>query len=108
MTDTITRARQEIDQLLDSLRLDLDAHASQRLADLTRREAELDRREAELARAAEGYSQDAAVAAAWRQCCDEQRRWFQQLITMQLQYIPQGSSTRTVLQTLSRMVEASE
>jgi len=91
--------------LLAQLRLDLDAHASQRLADLTRREAELDRREAELARAAEAYSQDAAVAAAWRQCQQQERQRFQLLIQQQLQHLAPASATRTVLHHLGRLVE---
>jgi hypothetical protein len=106
--DTLTRARQEIDTLLAQLRLDLDAHASQRLADLTRREADLDRREAELAHAAELVSADAAVQSAWRQCRAENCRWFQQLIDQQLEHLAPASPTRTVLHTLSRMVEQAD
>jgi peptidoglycan hydrolase CwlO-like protein len=96
--DTLTRTRQEIDTLLASLRSDLDAAAAARAA-------ELDRREAELARSQELLSQDAAVQAAYRQGTTDERRRMQQLITLQLQYVPQASPTRTVLHTLSRMVE---
>jgi len=96
--DTLTRTRQQLDTLLAAIRSDIDAAAANRAADL-------DRREAELARSMELVSQDAAVAAAWRECQAEQRRWFQSLITLQLQHLAHNSPTRTVLHHLSRMVE---
>jgi peptidoglycan hydrolase CwlO-like protein len=101
MSDTLTRARQEIDALLASLRSDLDAAAAARAA-------ELDRREAELARAIEHTSQDAAVQAAYRQGQATERRRMRQLIGVQLQHLAPTSGTRTVLHTLARMVEDSE
>ena len=96
--DTLTRTRQEIDALLASLRSDLDAAAAARAA-------ELDRREAELARGVELLSQDAAVAAAYRQGqADEQRRLLT-LIDLQLEHLAPTSVARTVLHSLRRMVE---
>ena len=98
MTDTLTNTRREIDALLASLRSDLDAAAAARAA-------ELDRREAELARSLELMSQDAAVAAAYRQGqADEQHRLLV-LIDLQLEHLAPTSVARTVLHTLRRMVE---
>ena len=108
MSDSLTRTRQEIDTLLASLRSDLDAAAAARVADLNRREAELNRREAELARSAELITADIAVRSAWQQCQAVERQRMQRLIGMQLEHLAPTSSTRTVLHTLSRLVEASE
>ena len=96
--DTLTRTRQEIDALLASLRSDLDAAAAARAA-------ELDRREAELARSVELLSQDAAVAAAYRQGQTDEQRRLLTLIDLQLEHLAPTSVARTVLHTLRRMVE---
>lgn len=101
MTDTLAKTRQEIDTLLASLRSDLDAAAATRAA-------ELDRREAELARAIELATTDAAVAAAWQQAQAAERLRVQRLISLQLEHLAPCSAARTVLHTLSRMVEAPE
>ena len=96
--DTLTRTRQEIDALLASLRSDLDAAAAARAA-------ELDRREAELARSVELLSQDAAVAAAYKQGQTDEQRRLLTLIDLQLEHLAPTSVARTVLHTLRRMVE---
>lgn len=96
--DTLTRTRQEIDALLASLRSDLDAAAAARAA-------ELDRREAELARSLELMSQDAAVAAAYRQGQTDEQRRLLTLIDLQLEHLAPTSVARTVLHSLRRMVE---
>ena len=96
--DTLTRTRQEIDALLTSLRSDLDAAAASRAA-------ELDRREAELARSVELLSQDAAVAAAYRQGQTDEQRRLLTLIDLQLEHLAPTSVARTVLHSLRRMVE---
>ncbi len=110
--DSLTRARQEVDTLLISLRADLDAHAAQHAADLSAslaaRSADLDRREEALARAMELATTDAAVAAAWQQSRIETIAWFQRLISLQLEHLAPTSGSRTVLRTLSRMVEQGE
>ena len=105
MTDTLTHARREVDALLDSLRADLDAHAANREAQLVKRSAELDRREAELARSVELLSQDAAVAAAYRQGQTDEQRRLLTLVDLQLEHLAPTSVARTVLHTLRRMVE---
>lgn len=86
MSDLLDRARQQLDALL----------------------ADIDRRETDVARAMEEVSTDAAVAAAWRQCRDEQRRWFCQLIQTHLDCLAFNSGTRAVLLTLQREVERSD
>ena len=96
--DTLTRTRQEIDALLTSLRSDLDAAAASRAA-------ELDRREAELARSVELLSQDAAVAAAYKQGQSDEQRRLLTLIDLQLEHLAPQSVARAVLHTLRRMVE---
>jgi len=98
MTDTLTNTRREIDALLASLRSDLDAAAAARAA-------ELDRREAELARSVELLSQDAAVAAAYRQGQSDEQRRLLTLIDLQLEHLAPTSVARTVLRSLRRMVE---
>jgi hypothetical protein len=98
MTDTLTNTRREIDALLASLRSDLDAAAAARAT-------ELDRREAELARSVELLSQDAAVAAAYRQGQTDEQRRLLTLIDLQLEHLAPTSVARTVLHSLRRMVE---
>jgi hypothetical protein len=98
MTDMLTNTRREIDALLASLRSDLDAAAAARAA-------ELDRREAELARSLELMSQDAAVAAAYRQGQTDEQRRLLTLIELQLEHLAPTSVARTVLHSLRRMVE---
>jgi hypothetical protein len=92
--DPLTKARAEIDALLDSLRHDLDAAAAAR--------------DAELAAAAEQLTQDRAVQAAYRQAQAAERLRVQRLISLQLEHLAPCSAARTVLHTLSRMVEAPE
>jgi peptidoglycan hydrolase CwlO-like protein len=98
MTDMLTNTRREIDALLASLRSDLDAAAAARAA-------ELDRREAELARSLELMSQDAAVAAAYKQGQSDEQRRMLTLIELQLEHLAPTSVARTVLHSLRRMVE---
>ena len=93
MTDPLTRVRAEIDALLDSLRHDIDATAA---------------REAAVAQAAEQLTQDAAVQAAYRQGQAAEQRRLLVLIDLQLQHLPPGGAAGMVLQTLRRMVEASD
>lgn len=92
--DPLTKARAEIDALLDSLRRDLDAAAAAR--------------DAELAAAAEQLTQDRAVRAAYRQGQAAEQRRLVVLIDLQLQHLPPGSAAGMVLQTLRRMVEDSD
>lgn len=90
--DALTRTRQEIDALLNSLRAELDAAAAAR--------------DAELAQAAEQLTQDAAVQAAYRQGQADERRRLVVLIDLQLQHLPANGAAGMVLTTLRRMVEA--
>jgi len=99
--ESLTRLGREISALKDQIRERIGIQAADRAA-------ELDQEERRLARAIELAGTDAAVRAAWRQSAYEQRLWFKQLISEQLQHLPEGSPTRAPLHTLSRMVEASE
>ncbi len=97
--DTLTRLGREISALKDQIRNRIGIQAADRAA-------ELEQEEQRLARAIELTGTDAAVRAAWRQSAYEQRLWFRQLISEQLQRLPKGSPTRAPLHTLSRTVEA--
>jgi hypothetical protein len=95
---TLELIRQQLDQVITEASADLDAS-------LAARAAELDRREADLARAIELATTDTAAQAAYRQGGADQRQRVQRLIQLQLEHLAPNCGTRTVLHTLSRMVE---
>jgi hypothetical protein len=69
------------------------------------RQRMLDQREQELAAAMELLSVDTRTVSAYEQGQSDAYRRVQQLIQLQLQHLPRTSGARTVLHTLSRMVE---
>ena len=88
-TPTLTRARQQLEDLLAELAADREA---------------LNAQEAVVARAAEQLSQSAAVQAAWQQCGDAMRWKVLALIDHQLAYLQAGCVSHQVLDTLRRQV----
>lgn len=86
---TLTRARQQLEDLLAELAADREA---------------LNAQEAVVARAAEQLSQSAAVQAAWQQCGDAMRCRVVALIDHQLTYLQAGCVSHQVLDTLRRQV----
>jgi hypothetical protein len=86
---TLTRARQQLEDLLAELAADREA---------------LNAQEAVVARAAEQLSQSAAVQAAWQQASDAMRWKVLAMIDHQLAYPQAGCVSHTVLDTLRRQV----
>jgi len=87
--DTITRTRQQLDDLLAQLAADREA---------------LDAHEAVVARAAEQLSQSAAVQAAWQQSGAAMRWKVIAMIDHQLAYLEASGTSYAVLTALRRMV----
>jgi hypothetical protein len=96
--DTLTRTRQEIDTLLANLRSVIDAHAAQRAA-------ELQQQELAIAAGNEAATMAAMDSSAYQRGANDKTQYVLLLIEAQLQALPHSSPTRTVLHTLSRMVE---